>query len=111
MALLELLVHLDVTRGLPRLVAFHFTIDPKFVLRLPAAALPRSWRSRRGLVDTRRVGDDWLRSGRAMALAVPSVLAPEELNYLLNPAHPSYARLTFGEPIPFVLDPRFAQPV
>jgi RES domain-containing protein len=108
LAVLEVLVHLDVGRRLPRFVAFTFEVDAKLVDRLPAAQLPRQWRTARGMLATQQIGDEWLASGRALALAVPSTVVPEELNYLLNPAHPAFGRLRFGRPIPFLLDPRLA---
>ena len=106
LAVLEVLVHLDVGRPLPRLVAFTFKVDPKLIDRLDAARLPRQWRTARGLATTQRIGDRWLAAGDALVLAVPSVVVPEELNYVLNPAHPAFRRLEFGRPIPFLLDPR-----
>ena len=38
--------------------------------------------------------------------AVPSVIIPREMNYLINPAHPQFDQLRFGEPMPFRFDPR-----
>lgn len=108
LALLEILVHLDVGVPLPRFVAFTVTIDDHLVERLPARRLPREWRTTAGLAATRRIGDAWLREGRALALAVPSVVVPEELNYLVNPAHPAFARLKLGRAVPFLLDRRLA---
>ena len=99
LAVLEVLVHLDVGRPLPRLVAFTFDVDSKLVDRLAAAQLPRHWRTSRGLLATQQIGD-------ALALAVPSVIVPEELNYLLNPVHPAFARLRFGRSMPFLLASR-----
>ena len=106
LALLEILVHLDVAQRLPRLVAFAFELDQRFIELLPAASLPRQWRTLRGCSATQRLGDDWLSAGRALALAVPSVIVPEESNYFLNPEHLAFARLKFGRPMPFLLDPR-----
>jgi len=106
LAVLEVLVHLDVGRLLPRLVAFNFQVDDKLVDRLSAARLPRHWRTSRGLLATQQIGDEWLESGQALALAVPSAIVPEESNYLLNPAHPAFGRLKFGRSVPFLLDPR-----
>ena len=108
LAVLEVLVHLDVGRPLPRLVAFTFAVDAKLVDLLAATQLPRRWRTSRGLLATQQIGDEWLASGRALALAVPSTIVPEELNYVLNPAHPAFAGLRFGPSIPFLLDPRLA---
>jgi RES domain-containing protein len=106
LATLEMLVHLDVAQVLPRLVAFAFIVDEDLIERLPARGLPRFWRTLRGLQATQWLGDEWLASGRSLALAVPSVIVPEETNYLLNPEHPAFARLELTKPIPFLLDPR-----
>jgi RES domain-containing protein len=109
LALLEVLVHLDVGRPLPRFVAYAFEIDDAEVERMPLERLPRHWRTSRGFLATQRIGDEWLAAANAVALAVPSAIVPEESNYLLNPAHPAYARLKFGRPMPFLLDPRLVQ--
>ncbi len=110
LAVLEVLVHIEVLgRPLPYFVAFAFDVDDKLVDRLPAARLPRLWRTARGLSATQRIGDEWLASGRAVALAVPSAIVPEESNYILNPAHSAFGRLRFGRFVPFVLDPRLVR--
>ncbi len=106
LAVLEVLVHLDVGRPLPRLVAFSFGVDARLLDSLELTRLPRYWRASRGVLATQELGDDWLASGRNLALAVPSVIVPEEVNYLLTPAHPAFGRLKFGRAIPFLLDPR-----
>jgi RES domain-containing protein len=41
-------------------------------------------------------------------LAVPSVVTPQELNYLLNPAHPGFREIRVGDAQPFRPDPRLA---
>jgi len=106
LALLEVLVHLDVGRPLPRVVSFGFEVDAKLVETLAPGRLPRSWRMADGVPLTQRLGDEWLAAGRSLALAVPSAIVPEESNYVLNPAHPAFAKLAVGTPAPFVLDPR-----
>jgi RES domain-containing protein len=109
LATLELLVHLDVAQSMPRLAAFAFELNEQLVEALLPDALPRHWRTLRGMAATQRLGDDWLASGRALALAVPSTIVPEESNYLLNPGHAGFAQLKFGRPMPFLLDPRLAR--
>lgn len=42
---------------------------------------------------------------KSAVLAVPSVIVGE-LNYVLNPAHPDFARVNFAEPVPFRFDAR-----
>jgi RES domain-containing protein len=106
LAVLEILAHVDVGRPVPRLVAFTFDIDDELVETLAVGRLSRHWRTARGFETTQRIGDEWLASGRALALAVPSAIVPEESNYVLNPVHPSFRRMRFGRPISSLLDPR-----
>jgi RES domain-containing protein len=110
LALLEILVHLDVGMPLPRLVAFTLTVDDGLVDRVRVVDLPRQWRTAVGIGATQRIGDEWLASGRSLALAVPSAIVPEEWNYLLNPLHPAFAKLRPGRAVPFLLDPRLPRP-
>ncbi|HUY80991.1 MAG TPA: RES family NAD+ phosphorylase [Acidobacteriaceae bacterium] len=53
--------------------------------RLALASLPRNWE--KDLAATQAIGDKWLASRRSLLLEVPSVLAPETWNVLINPAH------------------------
>jgi RES domain-containing protein len=42
----------------------------------------------------------------ALALVVPSVLVPQEKNYVLDVRHPQFARLRLSAPEPFSFDER-----
>jgi RES domain-containing protein len=52
--------------------------------------LPSGWVT--SFEFTRGIGTEWLKGQRSALLCVPSALAPETSNYLLNPLH-SYAGL------------------
>jgi RES domain-containing protein len=43
---------------------------------------------------------------RTAVLAVPSIIIPEELNYVLYPAHPDFRKITIGKPQDFAFDAR-----
>ena len=105
LALLEILVHLDVGGPLPEFVAFNFEVDDRLITPL-MPRLPRDWRSARGMLITQEIGDAWLASKQGLALAVPSAIVPEELNYVVNPVHPGFNDLNFGRAQSFALDPR-----
>jgi RES domain-containing protein len=47
-----------------------------------------------------------VRENRSALFAVPSAIIPEELNCLLNPAHPDFKEIAIGKPVPFTFDPR-----
>ena len=46
--------------------------------------------------SSRKYGDAWQRGRRSLALIVPSVVAREERNILLNPQHPDFSQLEHG---------------
>ncbi|MGE3312118.1 MAG: RES family NAD+ phosphorylase [Limisphaerales bacterium] len=105
LAALELLVHLN--PPLPfRWVVFPVTCESALIEVYPAARLPAAWRSQPPPRVTQQIGTEWVRHSRSAVLAVPSVLVPDEHNYLLNPAHPDFGRIRVGPPRPFALDPR-----
>jgi RES domain-containing protein len=51
-------------------------------------------------------GSEWARAARSLVLAVPSIVIPEEPNYLLNPKHSAFAHIRVTGPQQFQFDPR-----
>jgi len=51
-------------------------------------------------------GDSWLASNRSPVLRVPSIVIPEESNYLLNPRHPEFPKIGIEAPASFRFDAR-----
>lgn len=70
------------------------------------ARFPETWRQYPHPHETQIVGTEWIKSGRSVALRVPSAVVPGEFNYLLNPAHPDFKRVKIGQPEPFSFDAR-----
>lgn len=106
LAALELLVHLEAPLLLAGFQLFEVVFDQKLVETLPASALPANWRADPIPVAVQQLGDRWVRAAASPVLCVPSALIPGESNYLLNPAHPSFAALEIRPPAPFAFDPR-----
>jgi len=107
MAAQEKYVHMPkpLPRG-SRFVKFAIRFGRLPVKALSAADLPPDWRTEPVPPSTQAAGDAWIASGETAILAVPSVLIPEERNFVLNPAHPDFRRLVIGKPEPFAFDPR-----
>lgn len=108
LAALETLIHLP--RG-TRLdyVIIGVEFDAQLVKTLPLKPLPPNWRSSPAPIETMQIGDDWIAKGDSPVLRVPSVLIPQEFNYLLNPNHPDFAQCTVSTPEPFSFDPRLTE--
>jgi RES domain-containing protein len=105
-AMLEVLVHARIGK-VPRthvFVAAEVPDDLEVELA-NAEVLPAGW-DRPDSMAARAYGDRWIAEGRTAVLLVPSVVAREEWNVLVNPAHPMAGRLAVSEPSPVVWDER-----
>ncbi len=75
------------------------------VAQLPS--LPPEWRRPARCEATIAIGERFLAEGRALALAIPSVIVPQEFNYLINPLHPRFSATKIGKALePFAFDSR-----
>jgi len=105
LAALESLVHLN-PPVLFTYAAIRIQVDNELIEVLPAKALPPDWQTEPPPPSTKAIGDAWAREARSAVLAVPSVIVSGEPNYLLNPAHPDFKKISIGKPEPFAFDPR-----
>ena len=93
-ALTEALVHLELDpNSLPRNYKLLKSEAPDdiSIRSVTKADLPKNWVQDE--VVTRTIGDEWLASNETALLRVPSAIAPETFNVLLNPMHREAARV------------------
>ncbi len=77
------------------------------VTTVPVATLPSNWNDPGAPLDpTQAIGLDWIESKRSAVLGVPSAVVPQELNYVLDVAHPDFLQIKFLPSQPFRFDPR-----
>lgn len=70
------------------------------------ADLPENWRTSPAPPALQVLGSAWVQRNDSAVLSVPSAIIPIERNYLLNPAHPDFARIKIRRPEPFGFDAR-----
>ena len=102
---LEVLVHSD---GLPqdRMVIAAAIPDDVSIEMIADADLPADWKADIHPSSTRNYGTQWAAQKRSAVLSVPSAVVSDERNYLINPAHPNFAKIKFSNPKPFEFDLR-----
>ena len=69
--------------------------------------LPKNWRQAPAPADLAEIGNEFVRNERRAILIVPSVLAPTECNWLINPRHPAFGKIRVHPAEPFQYDSRF----
>lgn len=104
LASLEVLVHTDgvpIRKGLS-LVALEIPDD----IPIEVPILPDNWDSKPAIQGTRELGDMFFKNKNSFGIKVPSVVIPEESNYILNPLHDEFSKINVLSKRPFVYDSR-----
>jgi RES domain-containing protein len=106
LAALELFVHTMPLAPTERYLSFRLEWEDKITEYFPLKNLPPHWNAEPPTSESMQIGDDWVRRGSSVALAVPSVLSTSEMNFLLNPRHSDFKKIKISEPIEYRFDPR-----
>ncbi|HEV2509316.1 RES family NAD+ phosphorylase [Bosea sp. (in: a-proteobacteria)] len=102
LAILEVRVHLDLE---PDLVPDDYVLIEMEFGDAPAAAVEQA------PADPAAFGDAWLIRAEEAVLKVPSFIAPQSFNYLVNPAHLGAATISIVSRQPFSFDRRLWLPL
>lgn len=106
LAVLEVLVHLRNASVLPSYSLIVATLPDASVEIFPVLALPENWRASPVPPEVQGIGNEWIRSGRSLALKVPSAVVQGGSNILINHTHPDFAQFSVDSVEPFGFDPR-----
>jgi RES domain-containing protein len=109
LALAEVLVHLP-GGVLPAFTAIPIEFGESLVTVLAPRDLPADWNRTPPAPSTQTIGDKWVMAAGSALLKVPSVVVPQEFNYVINPRHADFARVRIGTPLPFPFDSRLRRP-
>ena len=80
------------------------SVPDELAIKSLNALAPTDWRERPEF--TRAMGDAWLASLETPLALVPSAIAPQTWNYLLNPEHPDAKQVTVAKAIKEQFDNR-----
>ena len=109
LAMLEMLVQDQPLRA--RYVMIEARIPSGVAIdRVSIDDLPSDWREIGTRQKLQAIGAEWARKRKAAVLAVPSAIVPRESNYLLNPLHPAFKRITISKPSTVETDLRLIKP-
>jgi RES domain-containing protein len=106
--MIEYFVHIDPDDAPKDLVVVTADIpDSMSRTTIPAKQLPANWRRTPPPSGLAEIGDGLVRAARDAILVVPSALAPEEANWLINPRHREFTKIRVRAPETFRYDARF----
>lgn len=87
LALLEYTVNISV-HNIPRALSIvTFEIDERHVYEIKESQLPGNWKHFPVPKETQSFGTKLLRNPNIFVVKIPSVIMPDEFNFLINPMH------------------------
>ncbi|MGH9632817.1 MAG: RES family NAD+ phosphorylase [Bryobacteraceae bacterium] len=108
LAMIEYFIHIDPDDPPQDLVMVTAEVaDSVSRITIAPKRLPSTWRRSPPPPELTEIGDQFVRDGRAAVLVVPSALAPAEANWLINPHHPDFSKITLRSVEAFEYDARF----
>lgn len=111
LAVLEVLVHLPPSIFPSNFCLAEFDIPESSILTADNASLPHDWQDISPPIALKRLGDAFLKQNKYLLMKVPSVIVPQEFNYLLNPLHADAAKIKLMEKKPYSFDARLVPPL
>jgi RES domain-containing protein len=107
LAMLEYFVHLDPEDAPDDLVLATADVpDDLSRQRIHAGEMPAHWRETPAPPTLTQIGDEFVKKAENCLLLVPSALAVNEKNWLINPLHPEFKKITLHTPKPLRYDAR-----
>ena len=73
-----------------RMMALSFLEEASSISQIQLEELPANWRSMAGRSALQSIGASWYVSMESLVLKVPSVVIPQEFNYIINTVHPLF---------------------
>ena len=92
---LELIVHRNavIPEIAYRIMVLSLPDDDSYYTQVLTKDLPDSWRSIRAFAQLQQMGSQWYLQQTSLILKVPSVIIPNEYNFVINTKHPDYHKV------------------
>jgi RES domain-containing protein len=85
-------------------------LPPVDLLVIQPDNLPTDWFRSPGPDFLKKIGDNFIQAGKHLAMAVPSVIIPEEQNILINPMHKDFGKIKIKSQRNIKMDERLFNP-
>lgn len=98
MSNLELVVHKSAIQAAfeYRVMVISMSDDEKLYTRKFIKDMPPDWRTTSAYPALQDIGSEWYVNNQSLILQVPSVIVPQEFNYIINLRHPDFSARTIS---------------
>lgn len=93
LASLELVVHRGTIQNKFKYKVMVISIadEDQLIKQIKINKLPAHWRTLGAYAELQTIGARWYTNQESLVLKVPSVIIPQEFNYIINKEHPAFA--------------------
>ena len=89
--MLENMVHKSIHTGLDyETMIISIANEKSSLSRIEIIDLPPNWRELSAYPKLQEIGSRWYQAKESLVLRVPSVIVPQEFNYVINVNHPEF---------------------
>lgn len=106
LALLESVVHIS-NIAISSYCMICLNVPEDKIKTITAAELPDNWFVNPAIDALKQTGDSFIKENKFLGLKIPSAIMPEENNFLLNPAHPDFKKISTVYVRTIPIDERF----
>ena len=90
---LELVVHQRISSVLKyEVMVIHLADRKNLYTKIDLKDLPKNWKETLAYPTLQDIGSDWYENHKSLILQVPSVIIPQEYNYIINTTHADYKK-------------------
>jgi len=90
---LELVVHQRISSVLKyEVMVIHLADRKNLYTKIDLKDLPKNWKETAAYSILQDTGSNWYENHKSLILQVPSVIIPQEYNYIINTMHPDYKK-------------------
>lgn len=79
------------------------------ILEVSKESLPENWNAYPEIIETKKIGEEWVKSSEFLILKVPSAVVEGDFNYLINPRNKDINQVKINSVKEFRFDSRLFQ--
>lgn len=106
LSVLECLAHFPAAFAPKDMALATITIPDDSIEEVTLDQLPDNWQDVPSPRILKEFGQRWIKDQNSLVLKVPSIIVPQECNYIINPFHPEFQKVQLEEVTPFYFDDR-----
>jgi len=106
LSVLECLAHFPAAFAPKDMAMATISIPDNSITEINLDKLPENWREVPSPRVLKELAYQWIKSQESLVLKVPSIIVPQEFNYIINPFHEEFQKVLLEEVTPFSFDNR-----